>query len=298
MPGTTDGARQYGQRLGGKEIAGKHRGKTSVLHSHLNTDGALLGCIESGTFACQPTQKITQGIVAENHRKSPEEKHQATGYEIIVNRRDHTAYDNGQTGYADTRHEALDGRKVFFLAIYVIEGAADGYRNNRDDEDVDEHSHCIYMDNLASRNLHQQRSHYWSQNGRGAGHSYGEGHVAMTEITHDVARYATRTTTYQQNAERQRRVKMPYMNQRVGHTRHDDKLGTGTDENIERTLSQNLEIIGGQGETHRKHNNAENDGLGCSAHPVEGMWEEECKHSYTYYKNRCIIGQPAAESLK
>ena len=74
VPGAADGARQYGERLGCEEVAGKNRGKTGILHSYLNTDGTLLGCIESRTFAGKPTEKITQRIVAENHGESPEEK--------------------------------------------------------------------------------------------------------------------------------------------------------------------------------------------------------------------------------
>ena len=74
VPGAADGARQYGERLGSKEITRKHRGKTGVLHSYLNTDSALLGSIESGTFAGKPAEKIAQRVVAENHGESPEEK--------------------------------------------------------------------------------------------------------------------------------------------------------------------------------------------------------------------------------
>ena len=74
VPGAADGARQYGERLGCEEIASQYRSKTGVLHSYLNTDGTLLGSIESGTFAGKPTQKITQRIVAENHGESPKEK--------------------------------------------------------------------------------------------------------------------------------------------------------------------------------------------------------------------------------
>ena len=74
VPGAADGARQYGERLGSEEIARKYRGKTGVLHSYLNTDGTLLGSIESGTFAGKPTEKIAQCVVAENHGESPEEK--------------------------------------------------------------------------------------------------------------------------------------------------------------------------------------------------------------------------------
>ena len=47
VPGTTDGARQYGEGLSGEEVARENRGKTGILHSHLNTDGTLLGSIEA-----------------------------------------------------------------------------------------------------------------------------------------------------------------------------------------------------------------------------------------------------------
>ena len=120
----------------------------------------------------------------------------------------------------------------------------------------------------------------------------------MTEITHDIARYTARAASYEQYAECQGRVKMPYVNQGICHARHDDELGASSDEDIQWTLCQNLEIVGGQCQSHGEHDDAENDGLGSSAHLVEGMWEEECKHSYTYYKNRCIIGKPTAQPLK
>lgn len=74
VPGAADGARQYGERLGSEEVAGKHRGKTGVLHSYLNTDSTFLGSIESRQFAGKPAEKITQRIVAENHGESPEEE--------------------------------------------------------------------------------------------------------------------------------------------------------------------------------------------------------------------------------
>ena len=82
---------------------------------------------------------------------------------------------------------------------------------------------------------------------------------------------------------------MPHMNQGISHPRHDDELGAGTDEDIQRALSQNLEVVGGQGQTHSEHDDAKHDGLSSSAHPVEGMWEEECEYCYTYYENRGVI---------
>jgi hypothetical protein len=65
VPGAADGARQYGEGLGCEEIARKYRSKTGVLHSYLNTDGTLLGGIESRTFAGKPTEKIMPSISEE-----------------------------------------------------------------------------------------------------------------------------------------------------------------------------------------------------------------------------------------
>ena len=47
MPSAADSARKNGERLGGKEIASEHGGKTGILHTHLDADGALLGCVET-----------------------------------------------------------------------------------------------------------------------------------------------------------------------------------------------------------------------------------------------------------
>ena len=212
MPSATDGARQDSEWLGGEEVAGKHGGKAGVLHAHLNRDGTLLGGIETCASTSEPTEAIAQGVVAEYHGEGPEEEHQATSYQVVVNGGDNAAYDECQAGDAHARHETLNGREAFLLTIDIIEGAADGDRNDGNDEDVDKHAHGIYVDNLACRNLHQERSHHWGEDGGGAGHSYGECHVAMAEITHDVARYAARAATHQEDAERQGWVEVPNVN--------------------------------------------------------------------------------------
>jgi len=289
VPSAADGARQYGERLGGEEVASEHGGKSGVLHAHLNRDGTLLGGVEAGASASQPTEAIAQGVVAEYYGESPEEEHQATSYQVVVNGRDNASYDECQAGDAHARHQALNGREAFLLTIDIIEGATDGNRDDGYDEDVDEHSDGIHVYDLACRNLHQERSHHWGEDGGGAGHTHGERYVAMAEVTHDIARYTARTAAYQEDTQRQCWVEVPYVNQGVSHTWHDDELGTGSDEHIQWTLSQNLKVVGGQGQSHREHDDAENDGLGCSAHPVEGMWEEECEYCYTYDKDGGVI---------
>lgn len=174
--------------------------------------------------------------MAEHHGKGPKEEHQATSNQVVVNGRDDASHNEGEAGDAHARHQALDGREAFLLAIDIIEGAADGDRDDGNDENVEEHAHGIHVDNLASRNLHQEWRHHWGEDGGGAGHAHGECHVAMAEVTHDVARYAARAATHQEDAERQGWVEMPNVYQGVGYTRHDDELGASSDEDIERAL--------------------------------------------------------------
>ena len=57
VPGAADGARQYGEGLGCEEVARKYRGKTGVLHADLNTDGTLLGGIESDSDICRQANR-------------------------------------------------------------------------------------------------------------------------------------------------------------------------------------------------------------------------------------------------
>jgi hypothetical protein len=74
MPGTADGARQYGKGLGGKEITGENGCQSGVLHTHLNADGAFLGFVELSESACQIAEDVPQGVMTEHHRKGPKEE--------------------------------------------------------------------------------------------------------------------------------------------------------------------------------------------------------------------------------
>ena len=98
VPGATNGTRKDGKWLGGKEVSGQDGGKTGVLHSHLDADGALLGCVEASQLTGQPAEAIAQGVVAEDDGKGPEEEHHATCHEVVVNGRDNAAHDDCQAG--------------------------------------------------------------------------------------------------------------------------------------------------------------------------------------------------------
>lgn len=48
-------------------------------------------------------------------------------------------------------------------------------------------------------------------------------------------------------------LKMEHMDERIGYTRHDDKLCAGTDEDVPRSARQDAEVVGGKRQTHRQH---------------------------------------------
>ena len=52
-----------------------------------------------------------------------------------------------------------------------------------------------------------------------------------------------------------------------GKQRHDGVLGDCTDENIERTFSQNLIVFFAQSHAHTEHDDAEYDDLSVAFHP-------------------------------
>lgn len=154
VPGATNGTRKYGKWLGGKEVSGQDGGKTGVLHSHLDADGALLGCVEASQLTGQPAEAIAQGVVAEDDGKGPEEEHHAACHEVVVNGRDNAAHDKRQAGDADAGHQALNGGETLPLAVNVVECAADGYRDDGDEQNALEHADGVDMDDFAGCNLH------------------------------------------------------------------------------------------------------------------------------------------------
>ena len=298
VPGATDGAGEHRERLGSEESAGKDGGQTSVLHAYLDRDGALLGSVETGQTTGCVAEDIAQRVVAEHYGEGPEEEHQSTGHEIVVDGRYDASHDACQTDDAQTGHQRLDDGETLALGVSVVEEAADAHRDDRYDEDVEEHADGINLDDLASRQLHEQGRHHRGEEGRGAGHTHGERHVAVTEIRHDIARHTARTATHQQDAQCQGWFQVEHMHQQIGHTGHDEELRTGTDEDIQRALGQDAEIVSGQRQSHRQHDDAKDNGLCGAAYPYEQVGHEECQYGDGCHEQRGVLCQPAAESLK
>ena len=97
----------------------------------------------------------------------------------------------------------------------------------------------------------------------------------MAEERHDVARYATGTATYEDDAGTEEGVEAEDLGETVGNEGHDGELRQGAEEDIEGTAEDYLEVFGGEGAAHGEHDDAEDDGGTCSLlHPGEGGGEE------------------------
>ena len=93
-----------------------------------------------GQTTCGIAKDIAQGVVAEHYSEGPEEEHQTTGHEVVVNGRDDASYDAGQTGDAQTGHQRLDSGETFTFGVGVVEETTDAHRDNRDNKDIEEHT--------------------------------------------------------------------------------------------------------------------------------------------------------------
>src|SRR5574344_2771732 len=269
MPYAGDGTRQYRQRLRRKEVGGQIGGQSGILHTHLYTDGALLRYIETGHSAGHPTQQVSQCVVTEDNGECPDEKTETAYHKIIVHSTDYTAYNQCQTDNTRARHERLDGRKTFFLAVHVIEQTTQCHRYDGHDQDIQKHPHRVYPDNRPSSEFHEERCHHRCQNGGCAGHTHRECHITVTEIRHDIARHTARTTAHKQYTDGESRFEMEHMHQQVSHTRHNNKLRTGSDKDIHRPPGEYSEVGGGQRQSHGKHDQTKHDSLRDSRNPFE-----------------------------
>ena len=90
---------------------------------------------------------------------------------------------------------------------------------------------------------------------------------------------------------------MPYMHQQVSHSRHDYELRHGPHEKIPRPLQHDLEVLRGQRQSHRQHNQSQNHRLRIPMHPFEDSRQQERDDGYGDDECRGMFGEPLAKPL-
>ena len=78
MPYAEEGARDCGQRVGGKVDCGQAAGQSRVLHTHLDGDGSLLGFRQLE----QSSYQIAAAESAEVVENDYQDDHQSTGQQF------------------------------------------------------------------------------------------------------------------------------------------------------------------------------------------------------------------------
>lgn len=91
--------------------------------------------------------------MAEDNGEGADEQQEAAGEQLVVHRADDTAHDARQADDTAARHQRLEDREGGTVRIPVVEQAADTHGQDGHDEDVEEHAHGVYLDNLARRHL-------------------------------------------------------------------------------------------------------------------------------------------------
>ena len=214
--------------------------------------------------------------MAEHDRENEEQEPDPVEYKLRVHGDHHSAHDKHEPDDADRRHVGLDFLEYGAVPEEHVEQEPDGYREDGDVEDVEEHPEGVHVDASVGKPEHEQRGHDGGvQRGDGR-HAYGVGHVAFSEETHYVARNTARAAAYEHDAHGEVGVKPENLGERESHQRHDGVLRDGPEQNVERTLEQDLEILHGEREPHAQHDYPENDRGDVPVDPAEGYGNEEC----------------------
>ena len=301
MPCTTDGARDYCHRIGSHEEGhGEVCAQSGILHAYFDGEGALLGNGEVAEATYGIAEDITDGVVTEDHSEGEHEEKESVLYERVVNGSDDSTDDAGKGYNRDSGHATLNLTEYFLFTQPHIQEEADGDRYDSDYQNLFEHTDSIHIDTFAGQPQYQQRCEYGGKESGSTGHTDRVSNVALTEERHDVARYASRTTAHEDDADSHscavgskgwHLTEQP--SEGEGYERHDGELCHRTDENVERTFCKQTEIVGRKCKSHRKHDDAEDDGLCVSFYPFKQLRIKESDHcsendEYTRLPAQCV----------
>lgn len=283
MPGAADGAGNHGEGIGGyEESHGEVGAETSVLHAYLDAQRALLRGGETAEMGYGVAQYVAEGVVAKHDGESEDEEQNAALDEGTVYRGHNAADNDGKAGYGEAGHEALHALEDVALAKPKVKKVTDDDGDDGDDENLAEHAHGVDLHLCTGEPQHKQWGEDGSKKCGDAGHADAVGHIAVAEKRHDVARNASRTTTYEHNADGEghavrgkRRYLAEEPGEGEGYEGHDGELGRGSDEDVAWSPCEELEVGGAQRETHGEHDDADDDSLRVAFDPGKKRGKEE-----------------------
>ena len=279
------GRHVLGIREEGRRKYGRH---ARILHTNLDSDGALLCGIELEDAPDGIAQHVAEPVVEEHHRKHQEEQRESVREQVRAHRHDDTAHNQRKANHANRRHIRAHFLEHRILAQEVVAGKANQNRRNRHVQDIQEHPLRVHVNARIGKPQHQQRSHEGRKQGRYHRHAHGIRHVPFGKETHHVAGDATRAATHENDAHGKVRVQPENLGEGKGHQGHDGVLRAGTQQNVERLLHEVLHVIDSDGKPHAEHDDSQDDGTRVAVHPAEKDGSEERDNSATDDNQGCV----------
>ena len=233
------------------------RSQPCVLTADLNGDCPALCRIHACHSADQIPGCIAQCVMQGNHQKN----HQPGCKELVSVVAHDAADDAGEPDHADRRHDLHRLAIGFLCTEGKIQECTRRNRNQGHDQNAPEHTPGIDMNRLTRQPIHQQGRHDRSQQSTCRRHADAERDIPFRQIAHDIAGHSARACSHEQEPDRDSFRKMKEMHQSPCQQRHQCILSACPDENVQRTLCQNPEIVLCQRHSHREHDDSEDNGL-------------------------------------
>ena len=212
---------------------------------------------------------------------------------------DGITHDEREAEYRDARHAGLDVLEVLAMAEEVVEQTTHGNGQQRDYQDVLEHTPGIDGNLFARQPIDHERGDNRRQERADGGHANREGNVTFAEERHDVARHAARTTAYQDDADAEFGREVEDLGQPIGYKRHHSELRQRAETDVQRTLQEDAEVVGRQGATHREHDDAQDDvGQSVLLDPIESVGPNGCQYGCQNNYSRGVMPHEVTDGLK
>ena len=147
------GSHRVGGYHGGrcKEVACQHGCHACVLHAYFYGERTALGGVEVECLSGQVAKQVTGSVVKGDDGKCEQNQLQSLFLKLWMYGEDDAAHDACQAKNADAWHNALYLLKVFPFAQEVVEGNSECNGNECHQQDVLEHSPCIYFNLCTSQ---------------------------------------------------------------------------------------------------------------------------------------------------
>ena len=168
MVGAGDGTGDDGKgghRVGGyhggrcKEVACQHGCHACVLHAYFYGERTALGGVEAECLSGQVAKQVAGSVVEGDDGKCEQDELHSLFLKLRMYGEDDATHDACQAQNADAWHNALYLLKVIPFAQEVVEGDSECYGDECHEQDVLEHSPCIYLYLCTSQPKHQQGCH-------------------------------------------------------------------------------------------------------------------------------------------